>query len=201
MQELLPRKKRGRLFVLSAPSGTGKTTLIHRLLTEFASIRVSISCTTRKKRPEEIDGKDYLFLSEIEFIRRRENQEFMESTFLCGHYYGTLKKSVEEQLDLGYHVFLVIDTEGAKVLREDKNEPTLIFIMPPNMAALQERLQKRNTETEEDKQIRLAQAKKEMQCACMYDYIIVNDEFDVAYDILRSIVIAKEYINTTRRLE
>ncbi len=184
--------KRGLLFILSAPAGTGKTTLVHRLTREFPCIVASVSCTTRPPRKGEIDGTHYYFLQEEEFLQRIANNDFLEHVKLFGHYYGTSKSLVEMQLSQGKHVVLVIDTQGALQVK-GLLPGAMIFIMPPSLEELLLRLSKRNTESHFSIEQRLSQAKQEMNCAPLYDYCFINDDLDTAYQILRSIFIAEEH--------
>lgn len=192
MTRVIGNLKEGLLFILSAPAGTGKTTLVHMLSEEFSCVKESISCTTRAPRPSEIDGLHYHFLSEEEFKLKIKNEEFLEYAQVFGDFYGTLKKSVEEDRKKGSHVILVIDTQGAMQLK-GKIKSSFIFISPPNLEELRERLQKRKTESEEKITKRLDWAKEELKMAPHYDYHIVNDNLIVAYDVLRSIIIAEEH--------
>lgn len=190
---LLGNLSKGLVFVLSAPAGTGKTTLVEMLRAEFDAVEQSVSCTTRKPRKGERDGKEYHFLSESAFKKRIKADDFLEYAEVFGSYYGTSKAFVEKQQKKGKDVFLVIDTQGAMQLREKKFPAIFIFVSPPSLKELKERLLKRKSETPESIAERLSWAKKEIAHAKYYDYHIVNEELDVAYDILRSIVIAEEH--------
>lgn len=179
--------------MISAPAGTGKTTLVKKLLEEFPDELVhGITCTTRAKRKIESHGEDYHFVTEEEFTSMKERGEFLEDAMIYGYNYGTLKKTVIEQKQSGKHVILVIDTQGA--LQIKKIEPAVfIFISPPSLETLHERLKERKTENEEDFKKRLTLAKHELSLAEEYDYHIVNDDLDTAYGALRSIFIAEEH--------
>jgi guanylate kinase len=189
---LIGELKRGLVFILSAPAGTGKTTLVQRLVNEFPSVVASISYATRKPRAGEVNGIDYFFVSEEEFQSRIDNGEFLEYVKLYDDYYGTSRLWVEKQLGQGRHVFLVIDTQGALSLK-DKIKATYIFVSPPSLEVLEKRLQARKTESQVVIQKRLAWAEREMAATHAYNYLIVNDELDEAYQVLRSIVIAEEH--------
>jgi len=189
---LLGDSPRGQLFIVSAPAGTGKTTLVEMLTEEFPSVVRSISFTTRKPRKAEVDGVDYYFISEAEFEEKSAAGEFLEYVKLYNTSYGTSKLWVERALSLGKHVVLVIDTQGGLKLKKE-SVGTFIFIQPPSLETLRERLLKRNTESEEVIAERLAWAKKEMDDAVFYDYKIVNDDLNTAYQILRSILIAEAH--------
>lgn len=186
-------RKQGIAFVCSAPPGTGKTTLVQMLLKEFSGQVVqSISYTTRSPREGEVNGDHYNFISEEEFEERAAKDEFLEYINLYGHYYGTSRAWFEERLNSGKHVFLVIDTQGALQLK-GKLKAVFIFLMPPSLETLRNRLQSRQTETNESIEKRMAWAQKEVETARYYDYCIVNDDLQKAYDALRSIVIAEEH--------
>lgn len=186
-------KNNGLLVIVSAPAGTGKTTLVQMLKEEFPDrVTQSISCTTRKPRSGEIDGKDYVFLTEEAFEERIKQGEFLEHATVFGDRYGTLKELVKSQQETGKHVILVIDTQGALELKK-KVEALYIFIAPPSMEVLEQRLRNRKTESEETLKKRLSWARREMEQAKAYDYTIVNDDLETAYTALKSILIAKEH--------
>lgn len=189
---LLGNLKRGLVFILSAPAGTGKTTLVQRLVNEFPVVLASVSYTTRAPRAGEVNGLHYHFVDEAEFLSRIAKDEFIEYVQLYGNYYGTSRVWLEEQLDQGKHVFLVIDTQGALLLKE-KIKATYIFVSPPSLEVLEKRLLVRKTESQDVIQKRLGWAQQEMTAKDAYDYLIVNDELDTAYQVLRSIVIAEEH--------
>lgn len=192
--KLLGNLPKGLIFVLSAPAGTGKTTLVRMLLDEFPSLAVSVSCTTRSPRPEEISGRDYYFLSKKEFQRKVEEDEFLEHAEVFGNHYGTSRVEVEKLQSEGKHVILVIDTQGGMQLMEEKVDATFIFVKPPSFAELRERLFKRRTESADLIEQRLSWAEKEIEAGSHhYDYQIVNDNLHHAYEILRSILIAEEH--------
>lgn len=192
MSKLLGNLQRGLVFIVSAPAGTGKTTLVELLTQEFDCVAASISCTTRKPRAGEIPGVHYHFLSTEEFEKKIEEEEFLEYVQLYGYYYGTSKKKVNEQQEKGKHVILTIDTQGALKLR-GAFSATYIFIHPPTYEELRNRLVKRQTESLEIVEERLLWAKKEMEAVALYDYSLVNDDLKVAYEVLRSILIAEEH--------
>lgn len=189
--------KKGLVFVISAPAGTGKTTLVRMLIDEFDCVVESISYTTRKPRPKEVDGKDYYFISEAEFGKMIEQGEFLEFARVFGHYYGTSRSAVEKQLAKGKHVALVIDTQGAMQLKK-LLEAVYIFICPPNLDELKKRLHGRKADTEESIETRLSWAQKEIESAKHYDYQIVNEKLKTAYEILRSIFVAEEHKTRNR---
>lgn len=191
--KILGNLEKGLVFVLSAPAGTGKTTLVRLLSDEFPMVIESVSCTTRPPRAGEIPDRDYHFLSKEEFKRKIEKDDFLEYAEVFGHLYGTLKSEVVHQQKLGKHVILVIDTQGALVLKEKRFSAIFIFVKPPSLIELRERLFKRKTEGDQHIEERLNWATREMQMAEQYDYQIVNDSLNHAYDVFRSIVIAEEH--------
>lgn len=190
--KLLGNCKTGLAFIVSAPAGTGKTTLVKMLVKEFPCVVQSISFTTRKQRAGERPGEHYNFVSEQEFERMIANKEFLEYAKLYGNYYGTSSKAVQALQNQGKHVILVIDTQGALLLR-DKFPAIFIFIRPPSMEVLRDRLIQRQTENSAVIEERLAIAKKEMEAMVHYDYCITNDDLITAYQVLRSILIAAEH--------
>lgn len=184
--------KEGLLFVVSAPAGTGKTTLIEKLASEFSRVLQSISFTTRKPRQGEKDGIHYHFVSKEEFQKKIDDHDFLEYVTLYGQYYGTSKSWVHDKLKEGKHVVLVIDTQGAMQLM-GKLEAVYVFIEPPSLEVLKKRLMARKTESKEDLVARLDWAKHEMDFSRYYDYKVVNDDLKTAYEALRSIIIAEEH--------
>lgn len=182
--------ERGSLFIVSAPAGTGKTTLVQRLTTENPNVVASISYTTRKPRGEEVDGKDYHFISKEQFEKMIADNQFLEYVKLYNYYYGTSKEQVNKELQKGHQVILVIDTQGALKLKDNKVNAKFIFIKPPEPAieVLRERLSGRGTESKEVIEKRLAEADRELRAAKHYDYIIINDNLDDAYNSLRNII-------------
>lgn len=191
MANLLGNLSKGLLFIISAPAGTGKTTLVQMLTKEFPHVVASISHTTRQPRQGEIEGVHYHFISKKEFVKRIDDGEFLEYVKLYDDYYGTHKLWVENQLIQGKHVILVIDTQGAELLKEMK--AIFIFISPPSIEELERRLRSRQTETKDMIEKRLLWAKKEMEAQKNYDYLIINDDLAIAYQVLRSILIAEEH--------
>lgn len=190
--KLLGNLHKGLVFVVSAPAGTGKTTLVQLLVQEFTCVLQSVSYTTRPKRYNEDSGDHYHFITPTAFEKKIQEGEFLEYVKLYDDYYGTSKKWVAEKQALGHHVVLVIDTQGALQLM-DTLEAQFIFIAPPSLETLKERLIKRNTDTKESITKRLIWAEKEMEAAHYYDFRIVNDTLEIAYQTLRSILIAEEH--------
>lgn len=189
-QKLLGNLKKGKLFILSAPAGTGKTTLAQMLCKEFDCVKVSISCTTRAPRDKEKDGEDYFFITKKAFMAKVKKGEFLEHVSLFDAQYGTSRIYVERLLKKGNHVILVIDTQGAMKLK--KNNIPSIFLMPPSIQELERRLKERGTESNHSLSKRLQRAKQEIKLASSYEYVIINDDLSTAYEVLRSILIAEE---------
>lgn len=190
--KVLGNAKQGRVFIVSAPAGTGKTTLIEMLKKEFDCVIQSISYTTRKPREGEVQGVHYHFIEKEEFEKRLDDKEFIEHVKLFGNYYGTSKAWLEEQASKGKHIILVIDTQGAQALKH-KIPHTSIFVMPPSLEELRKRILARGTESKQVIEQRLARAETEIELSVEYDYIIVNDDRKVAYEVLKSIFVAEEH--------
>ena len=182
---------RGQAFIVSAPAGTGKTTLVDRLTNEFPHIVRSISYTTRKPRGNEVEGQDYHFVSFQEFEHKINQGDFIEYAQVFGNFYGTEKKSVEKLLEKGLDVVLVIDTQGALEIKPFF-KGVYIFMGPPSMEELEKRLRERETDSHEDIELRLSWAHKEIEKASHYDYNITNCNLEKTYDVLKSIFIAEK---------
>ncbi|GHG00017.1 guanylate kinase [Thalassotalea marina] len=180
----------GNLFILSAPSGAGKSSLISALLKQQSErpMQVSVSHTTRSPRPGEENGKHYHFVSVDEFKRQINNNHFYEWAEVFGNYYGTSAVAIDEQLEKGIDVFLDIDWQGAQQVRMKRPDVTTIFISPPSKAELEQRLRSRGQDSEEVIQGRMAQARSECSHYQEFDYIIVNDDFEQALADLTTIV-------------
>lgn len=183
--------RKGDLFVISAPSGTGKTTLASALLELLPDLRHSVSYTTRKRRPGEIDGMDYKFIGEEEFTRMAEACDFLEWARVHGNFYGTSEKGLKAMTGQGVDVLLDIDTQGARQVRKKIPEAVLIFILPPSLKGLKERLEGRKTDSPEEIKRRLKKALDEINEYKIYDYVIVNDIFEKALEELNAIVLAR----------
>ncbi len=180
----------GSLFIVSAPSGAGKSSLVKALLEDVHGIGLSISNTTRAPRPGEIDGKDYHFISHPEFEALRDSEGFLEWAHVHDNYYGTSKAWVEGQMAIDRDVLLEIDWQGAEqVVRKVKNVVS-IFILPPSMEELEKRLRGRGTDSEEVILKRMGAAQVEIEQARRFDYVILNDDFTQALLELKSIVFA-----------
>lgn len=170
---------RGRLIVVSAPSGSGKTTIAKKIMEKFPFIKFSVSATTRPKRDGEVDGKDYFFLTREEFEKKIQNGELLEWEEIYGNYYGTLKSVVESALKNGEILLFDVDVNGAiSIKKKFPDDSVLIFIKPPNMETLKERLRRRKTETEDQIKKRLDRVPMELGKAEYFDYIFVNDKLE-----------------------
>lgn len=191
---------KGVLYVVSGPSGVGKTSIIELTLKKVKNIVFSVSCTTRPKRPGEIDGKDYFFVSEPSFMKMVENGEFLEWAVVHNYYYGTLKKFVEEQLENGKNVLLDIDVQGAMTVMKKAGDAVYIFIAPPSFEELKQRLVKRGTEDKANLERRLEDAKRELSFIPQFEYLIVNENLQESVDQLCSIIVA-EQVRVKRALD
>ncbi len=180
----------GSLFIVTAASGTGKTSLVKQLLVTTNDLTVSISHTTRSSRPGEIDGHHYHFIDEPTFINAINDNKFLEHAEVFGNYYGTSEQSVRSQLDAGIDVILEIDWQGALQIRKIFSDATMIFILPPNIATLRQRLSSRGQDSLEVIERRLAGAVTEMAQYVNADYVVINDNFEVALAELKAIIVA-----------
>jgi guanylate kinase len=191
--------KHGRLFVIAAPSGAGKTSLVKALLTSEPRLRLSVSHTTRKRRPTEEDGREYHFVSVPQFERLVARGEFLEHARVFDNFYGTARGFVAEQLRQGYDVILEIDWQGAQQVRRAMPQCVSIFILPPSRRALAERLAGRATDSPEIIARRLRDAAADMSHYREFDYVIVNDDFAQAVSDLRRIVAGRAEDLTSAR--
>ncbi len=182
------------LFIVTAPSGAGKTSLVQALVESTDALCVSVSHTTRAPREAEVDGVNYNFVSQEQFFAMREAQEFFESAEVYGNFYGTSKTWVNEQLDAGTDVILEIDWQGARQVREQHPEACSIFILPPSLKALTERLTGRGQDDADTIARRMQQAVAEISHVEEADYIVVNDDFDKALSELRGLVLAQRLL-------
>jgi guanylate kinase len=188
-------QRHGRLLVVSGPSGVGKGTVISGLLARQPEVRVSISCTTREPRPGEQDGREYYFVSDAEFDRRRDAGELLEwAEVYPGVYYGTPLGLVVESLAAGVDLILEIDDQGAQSVRRQLGEQAvLVFVAPPSFAALHDRLAGRQTETPEGLRERLDTAREEIGNLGLYAYLIVNDQVEPAVNALEAVLLAERH--------
>jgi guanylate kinase len=182
---------RGLLFVVSAPSGTGKTTLIERLVEVVPRLRMSRSYTSRAARPGEHDGVDYNFVSRATFEAMRARGEFLEWAAVFGNYYGTSRSDTERALASGDDVVLVIDVQGARQVRNSAVPVTSIFVLPPSFEILEQRLRGRSKDREDAIRRRLDVAREEVTGFCEYDYVVINDELESCVERLHAIVLAQ----------
>jgi guanylate kinase len=198
----MPKKRgdKGILFVVSGPSGAGKGTLCGLLLQRMDNLCLSISATTRAPRQGEIDGISYFFIKHDEFEQKIQRHEFLEWAKVYNNYYGTPKDFVERQLSSGKDVILEIDVQGAAKVKESCPDGIFIFIFPPCIEELKNRIIKRGTETEKSLRQRILCARQELKAAANYDYIVLNDELEDAAMQLQAIVIA-ERCRVTRKSE
>jgi guanylate kinase len=181
----------GKLIIFSAPSGSGKTTLVHRMLQEIPGLSFSVSACTRPPREGEVHGRDYYFLSVREFMQSIENDEFIEWEMVYeGKYYGTLRREAERIWNEGKHVVFDVDVEGGLNLKEKFGQRALsIFVMPPSLEILAQRLRARGTETEVNLAMRVEKARTEMEYASRFDTIILNDDLERAVAACRQAIL------------
>jgi guanylate kinase len=185
------KRVRGKLFVVAAPSGTGKTSLVRALMQRMPSLRFSVSYTTRAQRANERHEHDYFFVTPQEFERMSAAQEFLEHATVYGNSYGTSRKQVEDILAAGENVLLEIDWQGAQQIARAMPERRSIFILPPSQAALEARLRGRKTDSEDVIARRLLASMADLSHWSEFDYVVVNDDFDRATSDLESIVLGK----------
>jgi guanylate kinase len=181
----------GSLFVVTAPSGAGKTSLVRSLLERTPGLQISISHTTRNPRDGEKDGEDYYFVDESRFHAMAENSEFLEYARVFGNYYGTSEAWIKDRLKQDIDILLEIDWQGAAQVRRLMPDAVGIFILPPSREALDERLRKRGKDSEETILQRLAQARDEISHYGEADYLIFNDDFETALEELRAVIISQ----------
>jgi len=179
----------GKLYIIAAPSGAGKTSLVKQLLVEVADLAVSVSHTTRRIRPGEIDGQDYYFVSVADFQAMLEQQAFLEHAQVFANLYGTAQQTVEENLNNGLDVILEIDWQGAQQIKKLLPDSISIFILPPSTAVLQQRLRNRGQDDEHTIERRMRDAVAEIRHYDEFDYLVVNNVFEEALTELKSILI------------
>jgi guanylate kinase len=187
--------KQGKIIILTAPSGSGKTTLAKRLMEEFPNIRFSVSATTRKPREGEVNGQHYYFITKNDFNQKVLDGEFLEhEEFYNGTRYGTLKSDVENQLKKGYFVLLDIEVKGAINIKSQFGHDCLsVFVRPPSIKELENRLSARGTETKDSLRLRLERAEMELEFESNFDAVVVNDNLEQAYQNLK--IIIESYLN------
>jgi guanylate kinase len=181
-------KERGRLWVIAAPSGAGKTSLVRKLLERDPRLRFSISYTTRRPRPSEVDGRDYFFVSEPKFRELVAADAFLEHAQVFDNWYGTSRAHVEELRDAGHSVLLEIDWQGARQVRARARDAETIFILPPNVAELERRLRGRATDSEDTIQRRLRDSLADMTHWDEFQHVVINDDFEAALGRLAAVI-------------
>ncbi len=184
---------KGSLIIISGPSGSGKDTVLKKLFKKMPEIEFSISSVSRNMRDGETEGEKYNFVTRQKFEEMIKNDQLLEYNVYCGNYYGTPKKHVEDCIGAGREIVLEIDVNGAKNVKKKCQECYSVFILPPSFETLRERLISRGTESTEIIEKRLEQAKDELKCAVEYDYVVVNDNIDIAVEKICNIIIAERH--------
>ncbi len=192
--------KIGQLFVISAPSGAGKSSLIQKIINNFENIELSISATTRSPRKGEVDGKHYFFVTENEFNSMKEDDAFIEYALVHNYQYGTLRKYIDEKLSKGINVICDIDVQGFKLIQRDGIDHTSIFIIPPSIEELEKRLLKRGLDSENVIGTRLKNAKEELKYAEEFNFRVLNDNLDQAYKEIVNIIINGKLIKNKDKI-
>ena len=184
--------RRGFVLVISSPSGAGKTTICKKIIQEIDNIDLSVSVTTRKKRKDEIDGKDYFFKNSSEFDILANNNEFLENANVFGFSYGTLKREVMSKIEKGIDVILDIDWQGTRqVQKHIPNDIVKVFILPPSIQELENRLGERASEDKKNFLKRMSEARKEISHYLEYDFVIINEEIETAISEIKSILFSE----------
>ncbi len=191
---------KGRVYIISGPSGSGKDSVLKKVFERMPDISFSISSITRPMRPGEVEGEKYNFISREKFEEMLANNQLLEHNVFVGNYYGTPKAPVVECIENGRDMLIEVDVNGAKQIREKMPEAVSIFIMPPSLEILKKRLTGRGTDSTEVIEKRLYEALREIECAKDYDYIVVNDDLDIAADDFVSIMSVDKF-KTDRNLE
>ena len=192
--------KIGQLFVISAPSGAGKSSLIQKIINNFENIELSISATTRSPREGEVDGKHYFFVTENEFNSMKEDDAFIEYALVHNYQYGTLRKYIDEKLSKGINIICDIDVQGFQLIQRDGIDHTSIFIIPPSIEELEKRLLKRGLDSENVIGTRLKNAKEELKYAEEFNFRVLNDNFDKAYEEIVNIIINGKLIKNKDKI-
>lgn len=191
INEISMTENKARLFVIAAPSGAGKTTIVRKLLARNPELHFSISYTTRERRRTEVDGADYLFVDVAEFTRLRESGELLEYARVFDNWYATSRRQVEQHLAEGHSVILEIDWQGARQVRESMPECVTIFVLPPSLQELERRLRDRRTDDAEVIERRLADARGDMSHWDEFHYIIINDDLEKAVEDLNDVILGQ----------
>jgi len=191
----------GKLFVVSGPSGSGKTTLVTRILSTVENLSFCVSYTTRPIREGEVDGKHYRFVSKEKFQNMIDRDLFTERAEVHGHSYGTPKSDIEKGIKTGVDIILDIDVQGAKQVRGIFDDSVFIFVVPPSIEILEQRLRNRKSEEDEDISVRLGIVKEEVACLKFYDYIIINDDMNAAAKRMEAVILSQrdENVEGVRR--
>ena len=192
--------KIGQLFVISAPSGAGKSSLIQKIINNFENIELSISATTRSPREGEVDGKHYFFVTENDFNSMKEDDAFIEYALVHNYQYGTLRKYIDEKLSKGINIICDIDVQGFKLIQRDGIDHTSIFIIPPSIEELEKRLLKRGLDSENVIGTRLKNAKEELKYAEEFNFRVLNDNFDQAYKEIVNIIVNGKLIKNKDKI-
>ena len=192
--------KIGQLFVISAPSGAGKSSLIQKIINNFENIELSISATTRSPREGEVDGKHYFFVTENEFNSMKEDDAFIEYALVHNYQYGTLRKYIDEKLSKGINIICDIDVQGFHLIQRDGIDHTSIFIIPPSIEELEKRLLKRGLDSENVIGTRLKNAKEELKYAEEFNFRVLNDNFDQAYKEIVNIIVNGKLIKNKDKI-
>ncbi|MDP2156240.1 MAG: guanylate kinase [Nitrospirota bacterium] len=185
------KKSKGSLFIVSAPSGAGKTTICKKIIKTMDNVKTSVSYTTRKPRHGEVEGEDYSFISEKKFRGMIQKGEFVEWAEVHGNLYGTSRKRLEKIINDGFDVILDIDTQGAQQIKKTYANGVFIFILPPSMTELRDRLEKRMSNTREDMERRMKRAGEEIRAYKIYDYVIINNLLKSSLSTFESILVAE----------
>ena len=191
----------GILFIITGPSGAGKTSILKRVMKEVENLEFSVSYTTRPRRPGEVDGRDYFFVDEERFKKMVEEGEFLEWAIVHGYYYGTSKKFIDERLEKNGDLLLDIDVQGALNVKRMNLDMVSVFIAPPSLEDLEKRLRKRGTDSEYDLKRRLEDAKWELSKISEFEYLIVNDFLEKSVEKLKSIITAERMRTKRIKLE
>jgi len=185
-------KTKSFLIVLSAPSGGGKTTIRKAILARMPGVAYSVSYTTRSPRANEVDGKDYFFVSEDRFEQLIKENDFLEYARVHSNWYGTSRSFILDRFAHNYHVIMDIDPQGAETIVKSNIEVVTIFLLPPDMKTLEKRLRERGTDSEETISLRLKNARQELKSLREYDYLVINDNLEVAIEEVKRIIEAEE---------